>query len=124
MIKLKKTLLWLKHYWYVPVVLIAIVIAFVVNRKKVELLAGVLVNSMDSHKKQIEAIEKIEEKKAKKIEKAAIIHSEDLQKKIEEESHALENAGDEKKERQKSLQELEMEMIADAMKAAFKKKED
>ena len=123
MIKLKKTLLWLKHYWYFPVVLVAIIIAFVVNRKKVELLAGVLVNSVESHKKQVEAIEKIEEKKSKKIEKAAIIHSEDLQEIIEDESRALEAAGEEKEERQKSLQELEMEMLADAMKAAFKKKE-
>jgi tetrahydromethanopterin S-methyltransferase subunit A len=121
MIKLKKTLSWLKHYWYFPVVLIAIVIAFVVNRKKVELLAGVLVNSVESHKKQVEAIEKIEAEKSEKIEKAAIIHSEDLQKIIEEETRALETAEEAKEERQKSLQELEMEMLADAMKNAFKK---
>jgi hypothetical protein len=121
MIKLKKTLSWLKHYWYFPVVLIAIAVAFVVNRKKVELLAGVLVNSIESHSKQIKAIEKIEEKKAKKIEKAALIHSEELQEIFTEESKALENAGTQKKEREKSLKELEMEMLADEMKKAFKK---
>jgi hypothetical protein len=121
MIKLKKTLSWLKHYWYFPVVLIAIAVAFVVNRKKVELLAGVLVNSIESHSKQIKAIEKIEEKKAKKIEKAALIHSEELQEIFTEESKALENAGTQKKEREKSLKELEMEMLAEEMKKAFKK---
>jgi hypothetical protein len=121
MIKLKKTLSWLKHYWYFPVVLIAIVVAFVVNRKKVELLAGILVNSIESHSKQIKAIEEIEEKKAKKIEKAALIHSEELQEIFTEESQALEKAGTQKKEREKSLKELEMEMLADEMKKAFKK---
>ena len=121
MIKLKKTLSWLKHYWYFPVVLIAIAVAFVVNRKKVELLAGVLVSSIESHSKQIKAIEKIEEKKAKKIEKAALIHSEELQEIFTEESKALENAGTQKEEREKSLKELEMEMLADEMKRAFKK---
>lgn len=121
MIKLKKTLSWLKHYWYFPVVLIAIAVAFVVNRKKVELLAGVLVNSIESHSKQIKAIEKVEEKKAKKIEKAALIHSEELQEIFTEESKALEDAGTQKEEREKSLKELEMEMLADEMKKAFKK---
>ncbi len=121
MIKLKKTLSWLKHYWYFPVVLIAIAVAFVVNRKKVELLAGVLVSSIESHSKQIKAIEKIEEAKAKKIEKAALIHSEELQEIFTEESKALENAGTQKEEREKSLKELEMEMLADEMKKAFKK---
>lgn len=122
MIKLKKTLLWLKHYWYFPVVLIAIAVAFVMHRKKVEMLVGLLTGSMESHAAKVEAIEKAEAKKAKKIESAALIHSEELQEIISEETAALENAEQEKEERQKSLEELEVEMLADAMKAAFKKK--
>jgi hypothetical protein len=121
MIKLKKTLLWLKHYWYFPVVLIAIAVAFVMHRKKVEMLVGLLTDSMESHAAKVEAIEKAEAKKAKKIESAALMHSEELQEIISEETAALENAGQEKEERQKSLEELEVEMLADAMKAAFKK---
>ena len=121
MIKLKKTLLWLKHYWYFPVVLIAIAVAFVIHRKKVEMMANLLVGSMESHKEKVEAIEAAEAKKAKKVQGAALKHSKELQKIISEESKALENAGQEKEERQKSLEELEVEVLADAMKDAFKK---
>jgi len=121
MVKLKKTLLWLKHYWYFPVVLIAIAVAFVVHRKKVEMMANLLIGSMESHKEKVEAIEAAEAKKAKKVQGAALKHSRELQKIISEESKALENAGQEKEERQKSLEELEVEVLADAMKDAFKK---
>ena len=121
MIKLKKTLLWLKHYWYFPVVLIAIAVAFVIHRKKVEMMANLLIGSMESHKEKVEAIEAAEAKKTKKVQGAALKHSKELQKIISEESKALENAGQEKEERQKSLEELEVEVLADAMKDAFKK---
>lgn len=121
MIKLKKTLSWLKHYWYFPVVLVAIIVAFVAYRKKVEMLVGILAGSMESHAKTVEAIETAEKKKAEEIGKAASQHSEELQAIISEEVAALENAQAEKEEREKSLQELEMEMLADAMKDAFKK---
>ena len=121
MMKLKKTLLWLKHYWYFPVVLIAIAIAFVVHRKKVEMLANLLMGSIESHQEEVSAIEEAESLKAKKIEDAAIIHSEELQIIITEEVGELEAASEQKKEREKSLKELEMEMLADEMKKAFKK---
>ena len=121
MIKLKKTLLWLKHYWYFPVVLIAIAVAFVIHRKKVEMMANLLIGSMESHKEKVEAIEAAEAKKAKKVQGAALKHSKELQKIISEEAKALENAGQEKEERQKSHEELEVEVLADAMKDAFKK---
>jgi hypothetical protein len=121
MIKLKKTLLWLKHYWYFPVVLIAIAVAFVVHRKKVEMLANLLIGSMESHKEKVEAIEAAEAKKTKKIVTAAKEHSEELQEIISDEIAAVEAAGTKKEERQKTLEELEVEHLADEMKKAFKK---
>jgi Zn-finger protein len=121
MIKLKKVLLWLKHYWYFPVVFIALAAAFVFHRKKVEMLANLLMGSIESHAKEVEAIESSEAKKAQKIEDAAIIHSDELQEIISDEVGELETAGKEKEEREKSLQELEMEMLAEEMKKAFKK---
>lgn len=121
MIKLKKTLLWLKHYWYFPVVLIAIAAAFVFHRKKVEMLANLLMGSIESHQEEVAAIEAAESAKAQKIENAAIIHSDELQEIIIEETDELEAAGKQKEKREKSLQELEMEMLAEEMKKAFKK---
>ena len=121
MIKLKKTLLWLKHYWYFPAVLIAIAAAFVFHRKKVEMLANLLMGSIESHQEEVAAIEAAESAKAQKIENAAIIHSDELQEIITDEASELESADAEKEEREKSLQELEMEMLAEEMKKAFKK---
>jgi len=121
MIKLKKTLLWLKHYWYFPVVLIALAAAFVMYRKKVEMLVDILVGSMESHKKEVEAIESANAKKSKKIEEASLEHSEELQEIFSDEVRAFERAERDREKREKSLQELEMEMLADEMKKAFKK---
>lgn len=121
MIKLRKVLLWLKHYWYFPVVLIAIAAAFVFHRKKVEMLANLLMGSIESHQKEVSAIEESEAAKAKKIEDAAIIHSAELQEIFTEEVGELDAAGKERDDREKSLQELEMEMLAEEMKKAFKK---
>jgi len=118
---LKKTLLWLKHYWYFPVVLIAIAVAFVIHRKKVEMLANLLVGSIESHQKEVAAIEQAESVKSKKIEDAAILHSEELQEIITEEAGELESANEQREKREKSLKELEMEMLAEEMKKAFKK---
>jgi hypothetical protein len=121
MIKLKKVLLWLKHYWYFPVVLIALAVAFVAYRKKVEMLVDILVGSMESHKKEVEAIESANATKSKRIEKASLEHSEELQEIFSDEVRAFERAEKDREKREKSLQELEMEMLADEMKKAFKK---
>lgn len=121
MMKLRKIISWLKHYWYFPVVLIVLAVTFVAHRKKAEMLINILVGSIESHKKEVDALEEANEKKTEKIEKAALIHSEDIQNIFYEETRALENAGQEKEKREKSLQELEMEMLADEMKKAFKK---
>ena len=101
--------------------LIALAAAFVFHRKKVEMLANLLMGSVESHQKEVAAIEESEAAKAKKIEDAAIIHSEELQEIFTEEVGELETAGKERDEREKSLKELEMELLAEEMKKAFKK---
>ena len=101
--------------------LVAIVVAFVIHRKKVEMLANLLAGSMESHRKKIEAIDAAEGKKTKKIEKAAAKHSKELQKIFTEEARAIEDAHQDKQQRQKTLEELEVEVLADEMKKAFKK---
>lgn len=120
-IKLKKVMLLIKHYWYFPVALVALAAAFIFHRKKVEMLVDILAGSMESHKKEVEAITSAESKKSVKIEKAALAHSEELQIIISEETGELEAANTQKEHREKSLKELEMEMLADEMKKAFKK---
>tara|TARA_R100000808_G_C2152817_1_gene162545 strand:+ start:5140 stop:5511 length:372 start_codon:yes stop_codon:yes gene_type:complete len=121
MIKFKKAVLFLKHYWYFPVLFIVAAVAFIVHRKKVEMLIDILVGSMESHKREIEVLNEAERKKSERLESAALDHSKELQEIFSDEALALEDAGKQKEKREKSLQELEMEMLADEMKKAFKK---
>ena len=123
MIKLKKTLNWLKHYWYFPVVLVALVLAMIFHRGKVNQLIDVMVGSMENHKKEVEAINAANDKENKKVSASAKKFSKDLQEIVSEEAAALEKAEDKRGKRQEDLEDLEMEMLADEMKKAFSKKE-
>jgi len=121
MMSLKKAFVWIKHYWYFPVMLIALAVTFIMHRKKASMLIDMLVSSMESHKKEIDVIEEAEAAKAEKIEKASKEHSKEIQNIFSEEALALEKAGKTKEKREKSLQELEMEMLAEEMKKTFEK---
>jgi len=123
MTTLKKVFLWLKHYWYFPVVFVAILIAFVFHRGKVEQLVDLLIGSMESHKNELAAVNSANEKENAKIEKSAKKFSKDLQDIVSEESAALEKAEGDKRKREKDLKDLEMELLADEMKKAFSKKD-
>jgi len=123
MTTLKKVFLWLKHYWYFPVVFVAILIAFVFHRGKVEQLVDLLIGSMESHKNELAAVNSANEKENAKIEKSAKKFSKDLQDIVSEESAALEKAEGDKRKREKDLKDLEMELLADEMKKAFAKKD-
>jgi len=123
MTTLKKVFLWLKHYWYFPVVFVAILVAFVFHRGKVEQLVDLLIGSMESHKNELAAVNSANEKENAKIEKSAKKFSKDLQDIVSEESAALEKAEGDKRKREKDLKDLEMELLAEEMKKAFSKKD-
>tara|TARA_R110000824_G_scaffold198048_5_gene381977 strand:+ start:386 stop:757 length:372 start_codon:yes stop_codon:yes gene_type:complete len=123
MITLKKTLNWLKHYWYFPVVLLALIFAAIFHRGKVNQLIDVMVSSMESHKKEVDAINTANNKENKKVASSAKKFSKEIQGIFSEEAAALEEAGGKRKKREKDLEDLEMELLADEMKKAFSKKE-
>ena len=123
MITLKKTLNWLKHYWYFPVVLLALIFATIFHRGKVNQLLDVMVGIMESHKKEVEVINAANDKENKQVATSAKKFSSEIQNIFSEETAALENAGNKKEKREKDLQDLEMELLADEMKKAFSKKE-
>ena len=78
---------------------------------------------MESHKKELAAINSANEKENAKIEKSAKKFSKDLQDIVSEESAALEKAEGDKRKREKDLKDLEMELLAEEMKKAFSKKD-
>lgn len=58
---LKKIWVWLKTYWYVPVLLVYTVVLMVVFRKDGANALGVLKASKDSYKKQIDVLNETHE---------------------------------------------------------------
>ena len=67
-ILLLKIWAFLKSYWYVPVAIVGSIILIFVFRKKNVDVWEVLENAVSSHKKELDAISKIEDDKQKKTE--------------------------------------------------------
>ena len=65
-ITLKKAWSFIKNYWHIPVVLIAILITFLVTRKSSERLAEILKVSVDSHKKELDIINNLHKEEIEK----------------------------------------------------------
>tara|TARA_Y100000310_G_scaffold333177_2_gene410183 strand:+ start:1565 stop:1936 length:372 start_codon:yes stop_codon:yes gene_type:complete len=123
MIKLKKILIWVKHYWYFPLLSLSLLAAFIFHRGKVEQLIDVMLQASESHKKEVDAINAANDKETTKVEASAKKFSKEIQDIFSEENAALEKAAEAKEEREKDLQDLEMELLADEMKKAFSKKD-
>jgi len=102
---LTKVWLFVKHYWYIPLVLILLLCAFVVYRSKISALVSVITSAQEEHKKSLEKIKVAAEQKINKERKASDKHIEEMtslqidkQKKIEEVLTKIENREDELKE--------------------------
>ena len=62
--RLKKAAVWLKHHWYVPLVVMALIIAFLIylltkNSMFVGLLTDVLDNANKSHRDEVDKLNEI-----------------------------------------------------------------
>ena len=74
MIALKKTWIWLKHYWYFPVIVVLAIAAFIFTGGRSRSLISVIANAMDSHSKEVYAIEKTHQEEIEKREKALTLY--------------------------------------------------
>ena len=72
----KKTWLWLKTYWYVPLVLSYTLVLWLVFRKDGSAAIGALEIKSDSYKKQIDVINKTHEAEIKKKEEVNKVFNE------------------------------------------------
>ena len=72
----KKTWLWLKTYWYVPLVLSYTLVLWLVFRKDGSAAIGALEIKSDSYKKQIDVINKTHEAEIKKKEEVKKVFNE------------------------------------------------
>ena len=99
----KKVWIWIKHHWYVPVIIILIIGSSVTKSSIKDKLYKMLDNQRDLYEKEKKLV--VEVSKEKEVEKERVRHAhEELVKKLEEEYDIeLQKL---KKDKQKELTEL------------------
>jgi len=66
----KKLWVWLKNYWYIPVIIVLIVLVWIFTQKSPDALINILKNSRDTSKKEVDILNKIHSDEIKKREEA------------------------------------------------------
>ena len=102
---LKKIWEWVKHYWYVPVLLVYTVVLLVVTRRKPEAALAVLAASKESYKKQIAVLNQTHEKELEKREEITRKYNEIIEEAEKGHAVSLRKLDDHKKQRIKNLVE-------------------
>ena len=81
---IKKTWIWFKHYWYIPVMLIVAAVAWCSGRRDTAGLLEMFTVSKESYEKEIKVLRETHEEELRKRDELITKHNETL-KKIEEE---------------------------------------
>tara|TARA_R100000808_G_scaffold17273_1_gene38312 strand:- start:367 stop:753 length:387 start_codon:yes stop_codon:yes gene_type:complete len=81
---LKKAWVWLKHYWYIPALLIYTIVLWVFFRRSNNRLLEVLDITKESYEKEIQVMKSAHEKEIQKREEIVLLYQETL-KNIENE---------------------------------------
>ncbi len=81
---LKKAWVWLKHYWYIPALLIYTIVLWVFFRRSTNNLLEVLSVTKESYEKEIQVLKSTHEKELQKREEIVLLYQETL-KNIENE---------------------------------------
>ncbi len=74
----KKAWTWIKHYWYIPAVLIYTIVLWLVFRRSSANVLEVLDITKESYKKEIEAMKLAHEKELERREEIVLIYQETL----------------------------------------------
>ena len=83
---LKKAWSFTKNYWYIPAVLVAILITFLTTRTNNEKLLSILKKASENHKKEIDVISSLHEEEIRKRDQLIKEHAETLEI-LEQEYH-------------------------------------
>ena len=99
---LSKLWLFVKHYWYIPLVLVLLLCAFIVYRSKISVLLGLIASARTDHRKSLEKLSAAADKKVATERKASDKHLQEMnalevgkQKEIEEVLTKIERREDE-----------------------------
>jgi hypothetical protein len=80
---MKKAWVWIKNYWYLPVMIIVAIVAWCFGRRDSEGILKMFDVSKESYQKEIEVLKKTHEEEIKKRNELIAKHNETL-KKLEE----------------------------------------
>ena len=102
---IEKIWLFVKHYWYIPLVLVLLLCAFVAYRSKISVLLGLITSAREDHKKSLEKLSHAADTKVKTERKATDKHIKEVtsiemekQKEIDKVLSKIERREDELKE--------------------------
>ena len=115
---LSKLWLFVKHYWYIPLVLILLLCAFVTYRSKVSKLLGMITSASEEHKKSLEKLEKVSDNRIDKERKATDKHIDKMATVEIEKQREIEAVLSKIEEREDELQE-NIDEIARQLKEEF-----
>jgi len=99
MITLKKIWLWIKAYWYIPAILLAIGVSIICLGKSPKSLIDILSKRKETYQKEINAINKIHKEEIEDRDKAIKTYHKTI-KAIEEKHNKDTKALDEKKKKE------------------------
>jgi uncharacterized membrane protein len=119
---LKKAWLWIKTYWYFPMVLLYTLILWFVFRKNAAAAIGILEIRSDSYKKQIDVLNESHEAESKKKEELNKVFNETIEKVEVELKKNNETLDRNKKKRIKEIVENHSDdpkALAELIKGAF-----
>jgi len=75
---LRRVWLFLKHYWYIPLVLLSLLVAFVVYRSKIATLLGLITSAQKDHQESLDKLTKVYDERDAAKTKAADKHITDM----------------------------------------------
>lgn len=118
MMTLRRVWLFLKHYWYIPLVLLSLLVAFVAYRSKIATLLGLITSAQKDHQESVEKLTKVYDERDAAKTKAADKHTSNMSK-IEKKRQREEKKVNEKiAEREKELTE-DIDKIAEELMKEF-----
>ena len=115
---IEKTWLFVKHYWYVPLVLVLLLCAFVAYRSKISVLLGVITSAREDHKKSLEKLSHAADTKVRAERKATDKHIEEMTSIELEKQKEIDKVLSKIEEREDELQE-NIDEIAEQLKKEF-----
>tara|TARA_R110000824_G_scaffold400846_1_gene609528 strand:- start:7068 stop:7472 length:405 start_codon:yes stop_codon:yes gene_type:complete len=118
----KKSWLWLKTYWYFPLVIIYTLVMWLVFRKNGLAAFGALEIKSDSYKEQIKVLNNVHEAEKKEKEQLSKVFNETIEKVEIELKKKSENLDRDKKKRVKEIVEKhsdDPERLAQLVKESF-----